>query len=56
MREHAEALLAAVVVIGGKHGGGFSVQATPHGLQTLAMLPALLRNMAEQIEGSFSRT
>ena len=49
-REQAEALLVAVMVMGGKRGSGFSVQATAQGFQLLAMLPGMLRKMADEIE------
>jgi hypothetical protein len=37
-----------LIVIDGKDGGGFAVQAT---LQTTLMLPSMLRDMADEIEG-----
>ena len=49
-REQVDASLVAVIVMGGKRGSGFSVQATPHGFQLLAMLPTMLRDIADQIE------
>lgn len=50
VREKAEAQGAAVIVWGapGEKGAGFSVQAD---MQMLATLPAVLRNMADTIEG-----
>lgn len=48
VRESAQALLAAVIIIGGNKGTGFSVQTVnPH---LLNEVPGLLRHMADEIE------
>jgi len=39
-----------LIVLGGKHGSGFSVQS--RGGEMTAQLPALLRSVAAQIENS----
>ena len=56
VREHAQADLAVVIVIGGKHGPGFSVQSTLDGVGALARLPEMLRSMADDIEKGYPRT
>ena len=49
VREQAEARGVIVLVLDGKLGSGFSVQAT---LDVTVRLPALLRHMADDIERS----
>lgn len=48
VRETAKAEGAAVIVWGGIEGQGFSVQAS---VDQLEKLPAILRNMADTIDG-----
>lgn len=48
VRVQAAAAGVAVIVFNGRHGEGFSVQATDP--QFLNTLPAVLRNMADDIE------
>jgi hypothetical protein len=53
VREATGASLVAVIVIGGKQGQGFSVQAdVTNGFMALARLPEILRQMATDIERS----
>ena len=52
VRTAAGAEAAIVIVIGGNRGSGFSVQV--HGEDMTARLPELLRNMADEIERSWS--
>ena len=47
VRDGTKADGVIVIVIGGSKGGGFSVQATG---EVTAMLPALLRKLADDIE------
>jgi hypothetical protein len=47
VRERTEADGVVVMVFGGKSGDGFSVQAD---LETTSALPAILRQLANQIE------
>ena len=47
VRDGTNAEGVIVIVIGGSKGGGFSVQATG---EVTAMLPALLRKLADDIE------
>jgi hypothetical protein len=47
VREKAEALGVVVLVFDGNNGSGFSVQTPP---SLAAALPAMLRDMADQIE------
>jgi hypothetical protein len=56
VRDQADAARAAVIVIGGKLGHGFSVQGEGDAFQELAMLPGLLRKMANDIEASYAKT
>lgn len=53
VREKAQALAALVIIIGGKHGGGFSCQTEDP--RALIALPAMLRSMADQIEADQRR-
>jgi hypothetical protein len=53
VRESAEAAGAAIIVLHGKAGNGFSVQMPPVLLPTL---PSLLRTMADQIEASYGKS
>jgi len=46
-RESAKAGGTILIVLNGEHGSGFSVQADE---MTVALLPGLLRNIANQIE------
>jgi hypothetical protein len=55
-REMADAQLVTVIVMGGNKGGGFSVQTTLYGFQLLAMLPAMLRQVADEIERGMPQT
>jgi hypothetical protein len=48
--EAAKAEGVLLIVLGGQFGSGFSVQASP---EVLAVLPLLLRQAADEIEGSF---
>lgn len=48
VREQAEAVLVAVIVMGGNHGSGFAVQTVDPSLS--ARLPGILRDMADEIE------
>lgn len=45
-REAAHAQGAALIIIGGQRGSGFSVQMPPH---VLGLLPDMLETMAKQI-------
>lgn len=47
VRKQAKADGAAVIIIGGTKGEGFSVQGT---IRFVRLMPSLLRNMADQIE------
>jgi hypothetical protein len=47
VRELTDAEAVVVIVIGGRHGSGFSVQAS---LEFAVKLPALLRRVADDIE------
>jgi hypothetical protein len=47
VRERSGARGAIVIVIGGAHGNGFSMQAPP---ALTLQLPAILRTIADQIE------
>jgi hypothetical protein len=49
VREWTKATAAIVVVVNGNKGSGFSCQAPP---EIAAKLPAILRDMADQIERS----
>jgi hypothetical protein len=50
-REQAEAEAALLVILGGNKGSGFSVQVQVHAnMVLLRALPALLRDVADQIE------
>lgn len=53
VRENSDADGAIVIVLNGKLGNGFSVQAIA---EITATLPVLLRSMAEQIESLGGRT
>ena len=53
VRERATAQGVIVMVFGGKHGGGFSVQADA---ATTLALPMLLRRVADDIERDLRRT
>src|SRR4051812_5551818 len=57
VRRKAKAVAAAVIILGGTKGSGFSVQALDGvDIGVIEGLPALLRNMADQIErDNFSR-
>ena len=48
-REVAEAEAVILIVLNGKRGSGFSVQG--HGVDITASLPAILRGVADDIEG-----
>lgn len=48
VRKQSQAKAAIVIVIAGNRGGGFSVQAE---IDVTSMLPALLRGLADDIEG-----
>lgn len=50
VRERTRAHTAVVIVLGGLHGTGFSVQSLDP--NTKAILPALLRAVADGIEAS----
>jgi hypothetical protein len=50
VREQTQAVAVAVLVFGGIHGDGFSVQTSD--LALLAQLPRILRSTADQIEAS----
>lgn len=51
VREHAAAEAVLVIVLGGRHGSGFSVQAlAEHAEQVQTRIPAILRDIAEKIE------
>jgi hypothetical protein len=52
VRERTEAGGVIVMVFGGKSGDGFSVQAD---LETTFALPAILRDLANQIERDLKR-
>jgi hypothetical protein len=52
VRARLEAEGVILIVFGGKHGGGFSCQAT---LETTLRLPAILRNMAGEIEKDITK-
>jgi hypothetical protein len=51
-REHAGALATLLIVIGGRHGSGFSLQALSEeaSASVVARIPALLRVVADDIE------
>ena len=51
VRIEAKAKTAIIIIDGGTKGGGFSVQTTD--LSVNFKLPALLRNIADEIENSF---
>ena len=51
-REKAGAAVCVLIVIQGKLGSGFSVQAIP---EAVPNLPELLRDMARQIEESYGK-
>jgi hypothetical protein len=51
-REAAEAEGVLLIVLNGKFGSGFSVQAFP---ETLGPMPLLLRKLADDIERSFAQ-
>jgi hypothetical protein len=51
VRERAKASGVILIVIGGDRGQGFAAQATP---EITARLPAMLRDIADQIEADFS--
>ena len=54
-RERAGALAAVVIILGGRHGNGFSVQSVQSAQDSvMKSLPSLLRNMANQIEADLS--
>jgi hypothetical protein len=55
-REEAQALACVVMVLGGKHGSGFSVTAID-GVQRRVIndLPRLMRFMADSIERDLAR-
>lgn len=48
VREEEGATAVAVIIAGGKRGGGFSVQSSS--LSFIGILPAILREAADQIE------
>lgn len=51
VREHAEAEAVVVIVLGGQHGSGFSVQAPAEHIEQLkTRIPDILRALAEHIE------
>ena len=50
-REAAKAEGVLLIVLNGQSGSGFSVQAHP---EALAVLPLLLRQMADDLERSFA--
>ena len=52
VRVTAGARCAIVMVFHGNEGSGFSVQADP---ETLAVLPSMLRDMANEMEGDIRR-
>lgn len=51
VREQAAAAVAIVIVLGGRHGGGFSVQVARHAraAEFVARLPGILEALADQI-------
>jgi len=49
-RDVAEAGATILIILGGKHGSGFSIQAPP---EFVLVLPKLLRKMADEIEDDF---
>lgn len=51
VRERAQATGAIVIVIGGTHGGGFSVQAPP---DLAARLPQVLESVAKEMRDSMN--
>ncbi len=53
-REATGAAAVVLIVLGGRKGEGFAVQATSPAL--VAKLPALLRSMAEQIDADLANT
>jgi hypothetical protein len=53
VRLRAEAAGVIVIVVRGKHGAGFSVQATA---EITAALPQLLRRVADDIEADMAGT
>ena len=53
VRHRAHALGAVVIVIGGEHGSGFSIQLPP---EEYAMLAAILRDIVAEIERSGPKT
>ncbi len=52
VRETAKAHSAIIMVFGGEHGTGFSVQAVG---EVVITLPKILRDTAQQIEDSFEK-
>lgn len=52
VRVTAEARCAIVMIFHGKEGSGFSVQSDA---ETLAVLPAMLRDMADEMDGDIRR-
>jgi NAD(P)H-dependent flavin oxidoreductase YrpB (nitropropane dioxygenase family) len=50
-REAAQATGALLIILDGKHGGGFSCQGQP---QQLLSLPEILRSVADEISLSIS--
>lgn len=50
VRERSGAVGAVVVIVGGQHGHGFSVQAPP---ELLASLPQMLEMVAKQMRADF---
>jgi hypothetical protein len=51
-REAADARAVLLMIIGGEQGGGFSFQS--YDPELILTLPAILRNMADQIERDVS--
>ena len=49
VRDKAEAVGVAIIIVGGNKGEGFAVQAP---LDLVLKLPEMLRNMADEIERS----
>lgn len=53
VREEAKATAALVIILGGNKGRGFSVQTED--FLVVAKLPAILRNVANQIEETLAK-
>lgn len=56
VRERSSAMMALVIILGGKRGSGFSVQAADYVqmMEHLSKVPAMLRTVADQIEADMA--